>query len=266
MWVNTNIAADGKPDNSKWRLCLDFIDGIDVQVISPQSYQAPDECDIEIRRSDTNSHDIYKGGSHWRRLSAADIAAFNSGGNTPPPDPDPDPNHPGNVDQFGIKMIYPTKDNGQTWFQNNNPEADGRLISIEETITRTGDYFVAIPQTGGVTLPVTTTFGTFGRPACEDVDWSNFENQGNVFTSDDWRNVEITALVFPQELNTNNNEPADFDWAFEARVITGELVVPAGCCSIFRYAAVLLMTNTGSNIGKVRFSKVPQSKVTPQGS
>ena len=49
MWVNTSIAADGKPNNSAWRLCLDFIDGIDVEVIDPQTYEAPDECDLEIQ-------------------------------------------------------------------------------------------------------------------------------------------------------------------------------------------------------------------------
>ena len=84
MWVDTDpINPTTNRPNNNWRLCFDFIDGIDVQVISPQSYQAPDEQDCEIRRSDTNSHDIYGLGTivtnsgegdpglHLRRMGSA---------------------------------------------------------------------------------------------------------------------------------------------------------------------------------------------------
>ena len=68
MWVNEDIAEDGKPNNEKWNLAFDFIDGVDVQVIDPQDYQSPDECDIEVRRSDTKDHIVFSGGNHVREL------------------------------------------------------------------------------------------------------------------------------------------------------------------------------------------------------
>ena len=252
-----HIAADGRPNNASWRLVLDFIDGVDVEVIDPQDYQAPDECDLEIRRSDTDSHDIYAGGHHWRKLSAADIAAFNSGGTTPPPPPPPPPTGT-NIDPLGVKMIYPTKENGQTWFQNDNPEADGRLIS-QEVITRVGDYFISSAEIGGATTYlITTDFGDLGQLPCaaQDSNWSTFASQGNIFTNEDWRDVEMTILVYPQELNTTAGvEPDDFDFGLQARSSSFELGQPTGCCGIFRYAAALLTTNTGANIGRVRFNK-----------
>lgn len=68
MRVNTDIAEDGTPDNSKWRLVYDFIDGVDVKVIQPQDYVMKGTMDAEVRRSDTNKHTVYKGGLHVRPL------------------------------------------------------------------------------------------------------------------------------------------------------------------------------------------------------
>src|SRR5688500_3072697 len=64
MWVDRNpINTTTNRPNNNWELALDFIDGIDVEVIDPQTYQAPDEQDCEVRRSDTNSHDVYGTGT-----------------------------------------------------------------------------------------------------------------------------------------------------------------------------------------------------------
>lgn len=70
MWINDDPidAATNKVKNENWQLALSFIDGIDVEVIDPQSFSAPDECDIEIRRSDTREHVVWGGGQHIRRL------------------------------------------------------------------------------------------------------------------------------------------------------------------------------------------------------
>lgn len=59
MWVGENpLDANNKPTND-WKLAFDFIDGKDVNVIDPQSFSAPDEQDCEVRRSDTERHDVY---------------------------------------------------------------------------------------------------------------------------------------------------------------------------------------------------------------
>ena len=70
MWVNEDPIDEvtKKVKNENWKLALQFIDGVDVQVIDPQNYSAPDTCDIEIRRSDTKQHEVWGGGQHIRRL------------------------------------------------------------------------------------------------------------------------------------------------------------------------------------------------------
>ena len=80
MWVNeTPLGADGKPNNTTWKLVYDFIDGQDgIEVIQPRDYKMGGSMDAEVRRSDTDSHEVYKGGLHVRPLGD---------GGTPPPQP-----------------------------------------------------------------------------------------------------------------------------------------------------------------------------------
>jgi hypothetical protein len=79
MWVNTDIDSsgkpdnskwrqvyDGKPDNSKWRQVYDFVDGKDEKVIQPQDFVMNGTMDVEVRRSGTKKHEVYKGGLHVR--------------------------------------------------------------------------------------------------------------------------------------------------------------------------------------------------------
>lgn len=62
MWVDKNaINASGKPSNN-WELVYDFIDGVDVQVIQPQTFVTKGTMDAEVRRSDTNTHDVFGDG------------------------------------------------------------------------------------------------------------------------------------------------------------------------------------------------------------
>jgi calcineurin-like phosphoesterase family protein len=86
MWVNTDIATDGKPDNTKWKLVLDFIDGVDVKVIQPQTFRMTGTMDVEVRRSGTKSHEVYAGGLL--------IRPFGSSTTPPPPPPPPTENCP----------------------------------------------------------------------------------------------------------------------------------------------------------------------------
>ena len=81
MWVDRDPIdpSTNRPRNN-WELVFDFIDGVDVQVIEPQSYQAPDEQDCEVRRSDTEDHEIFAGGLHVRRIGTA---LPDGGGSTP---------------------------------------------------------------------------------------------------------------------------------------------------------------------------------------
>ena len=83
MYVDKDaVGPDGKPKNN-WELVYDFIDGVDAQVLNPQSYVLPDEWDCEVRKSGTQKHTIVGGGLHVRALG--------DGNPNPNPDPDPDP-------------------------------------------------------------------------------------------------------------------------------------------------------------------------------
>lgn len=62
MWVDRNAINDANKPANNWELVYDFIDGVDVKVINPQDYEAPDEIDAEVRRSGTQQHDIYGDG------------------------------------------------------------------------------------------------------------------------------------------------------------------------------------------------------------
>ena len=127
----------------------------------------------------------------------------------------PPTNQPGNIDRFGIKMIYPTKTDGQTWFQNNDPDNDGRLVSDEEVITRVGDYFVSTLQSNGTAyLRVLTEFGDLGLSNCTE-NYADLDATGNVFRTEDFKNVEITILVYPQEHAPN--APTNDSFSVEAR-------------------------------------------------
>lgn len=63
MWVDEDPidVATGKPKNN-WKLACDFVDGVDATVIDPQSFSAPDEQDCEVRRSNTEQHDVFGDG------------------------------------------------------------------------------------------------------------------------------------------------------------------------------------------------------------
>ena len=64
MWVDEDpIDATTKKPKNNWRLVYDFIDGIDVKVIQPQTYKMTGSMDAEVRRSDTGRHDIYGAGT-----------------------------------------------------------------------------------------------------------------------------------------------------------------------------------------------------------
>lgn len=66
MWVDKNaINASGKPNNN-WELVYDFIDGVDAQVIQPQTFVTKGTMDCEVRRSDTNTHDVFGDGKVYQ--------------------------------------------------------------------------------------------------------------------------------------------------------------------------------------------------------
>lgn len=68
MWVDEDPidVATGKPKNN-WKLAFDFIDGVDVNVIDPQTFSAPDEQDCEVRRSNTEQHDVFGDGKIYEK-------------------------------------------------------------------------------------------------------------------------------------------------------------------------------------------------------
>jgi Calcineurin-like phosphoesterase len=245
MWVDTSGLMNGRPQN-QWRLVYDIVDSGQIM----GDYPNPNfEHDLENRVSDTDEVTSYGGGLHWRKLIAGDSA--NDTGNTNPPPPPP---QSGNSVIGGVKMIYPPKEDGQFWFQDDDPEHDGRVVSDEEVINKVGDYFVASSEEeGDVFLRILTTLGD---PFSDcNVDYSELDDAGTAFTADDWKNVEMTIFVYPQEVAQTSNEN-DTIFSIEARssFSLDRNTIPS-CCAEYRYAGVMYCDDSGTNRGRVRFTK-----------
>jgi hypothetical protein len=91
MWVDTDpLNAQNRPNNN-WTLVYDITDNPTRDILA--DYDAPDEQEIELRVSDTDTADFYGGGVHVRRLRrpedlvpcVPDGGGGGGGGGTEPP-------------------------------------------------------------------------------------------------------------------------------------------------------------------------------------
>jgi len=112
-----------------------------------------------------------------------------------------------NVDQFGIKKLYPTKNGGEEWFMNmNNPLSDSRF-NPQNTITKNPDGSWKMKATQ-VRMAVYTSTG-FDPNDIPTLDHSVIASKGYMLAPNDWRNFEMTQYVkvntFPSDDNFSPN-------------------------------------------------------------
>jgi hypothetical protein len=153
--------------------------------------------------------------------SITEVDIFASGGSQPPP--------PGSdVDQFGIRKIYPTQGNeNDQWFMNmNNPSSDPR--TSPPGLTRNpGDCTTTDPCWGvsstQVRYGVFTTSGY--QPNIIELDHGVLAQRGYMQSPNDWKNVEMTGYV---RLVDDNTDSENFAWYARGGRHTGS-GSPEGC-------------------------------------
>ena len=106
-----------------------------------------------------------------------------------------------NVDQFGIKKLYPTKSGGEQWFMDmNNPLGDSRF-NPQNTITKNPDGSWKMKSTQ-VRMNVYTSTG-YDSDDIPTLDHSTLASKGYMLRANDWRNFEMTQYV---KVNTSPSD------------------------------------------------------------
>jgi hypothetical protein len=169
------------------------------------------------------------GNSQNSWASIAELDVFGSGGGT------------SDLDKFGIKKLYPTKNNGEEWYLNmNNPTSDSRF-NPQNTITKNPDGSWKMKATQ-VRMAVYTSTGYDG----DDIPTLNhgtMATKGYMLAQNDWKNFEMTQYV---KVNTS---PSDDNFSPNGRGgrHTGS-GAPEGCEGSSMKGDVFFS-------GKVRFAK-----------
>jgi len=111
------------------------------------------------------------------------------------------------IDQFGIKKLYPTKSGGEQWFMDmNNPLGDSRF-NPQNTITKNPDGSWKMKSTQ-VRMNVYTSTG-YDQDDIPTLHHSTIASKGYMLAPNDWRNFEMTQYVkvntFPGDDNFSPN-------------------------------------------------------------
>jgi len=115
------------------------------------------------------------------------------------PLPPPPPPTTG-TDKFGVKMLYPSKLNGEAWYFNPDTlvsKTDPRVITEISTSELHKNIDGSIKVLKSVEAEnrfyITTSTG-YNHSACSQ-SWATNQSRGYMQAPNDWRNVEITSLV-----------------------------------------------------------------------
>ncbi|WPB76240.1 discoidin domain-containing protein [Archangium violaceum] len=139
--------------------------------------------------------------------SITDIAAITGGTTTPTPDPTPPTTPPATgTDSFGVKMIYPTKTGGETWFLKDNALSDTRF-DPQDTITRNADGSWKMKSTQ-VRMHALTSTG-YDAKKIPTYDRDVLAGRGYMQAANDWKNVEMTGFI---KVNAVSDASDNFAW------------------------------------------------------
>ena len=97
------------------------------------------------------------------------------------------------TDKFGVKMVYPTKTNGEQWFMNMADADSDKRLDIGNSITKNSDGSWKI-KSSQVRMNVHTSAG-YDPDDIDTYNQKTLATQGYMQSSKDWRNVEITGYV-----------------------------------------------------------------------
>src|SRR5690606_31579041 len=112
------------------------------------------------------------------------------------PEEPQEPQEPGNpgsgLDRFGVKMIYPSKPGGESWFLGDDPNRDSRF-DPQNTVSRNSDGSWKM-RSDKVRMNVFTSSG-YNPSRIRTFNRDQLAAQGYMQDPNDWRNVEITGYV-----------------------------------------------------------------------
>jgi len=123
-------------------------------------------------------------------------------------------------DKFGIREIYPTKENGEEWFMNSSPEDDSHF-SPQTQLSENSDGSFKVKSTK-VRMGVFTSSG-YQPSEISTLDHSEIAAEGYMQSPNDWRDVEITGYV-----KVNSGSGDNFAWYARGGRHTGS-GNPEGC-------------------------------------
>lgn len=105
-------------------------------------------------------------------------------------------------DKFGVKIVYPTKTNGEQWFMNMaDADSDSRL-DVGNSITKNSDGSWKI-KSSKVRMNVLTSAG-YDPNDIDTYNQKTLATEGYMQSSKDWKNVEITGYVKFNSASSNN--------------------------------------------------------------
>jgi hypothetical protein len=111
-------------------------------------------------------------------------------------------------DVFGVKMIYPTKSGGETWFMKEAADLDPRF-DPQKPIKRNGDGSWKM-QDVQVRMQVHTSASSRNaEPVVPTYNRNQLAQKGYMFTRRDWKNIEMTGFV---KLNRTSDTTDGFTW------------------------------------------------------
>jgi F5/8 type C domain-containing protein len=137
----------------------------------------------------------------WASIS--EMAAA-TGTTTPTPTPTPTPTT--GTDAFGVKMLYPTKTGGETWFLKDAALTDARF-DPQDTITRNTDGSWKMKSTQ-VRMHALTSTG-YDAKKIPTYDRDVLAGRGYMQAANDWKNVEMTGFI---KVNAVSDASDNFAW------------------------------------------------------
>ncbi|OJT25352.1 carbohydrate-binding protein [Archangium sp. Cb G35] len=141
----------------------------------------------------------------WASIS--EMAAITGGTTTPPTEPTPPTTPPATgTDVFGVKMLYPTKTGGETWFLKDAALTDSRF-DPQDTITRNADGSWKM-KSSQVRMHALTSTG-YDSNKIPTYDRDVLAGRGYMQAANDWKNVEMTGFI---KVNAVSDASDNFAW------------------------------------------------------
>ena len=151
-----------------------------------------------------------------------------------------------NNDKFGVSELYPTANNGETWFFNSSHPMDGQFDPNKANISRNSDGIWHVEP--GITrmLAFTKSSGYLSdaiRSNLTTYNYSQLSQIGYWYKPSDWKNVEITGYFKPLTTEGYN------DTSLVSRSVRHSTNVNDGCGGSSYH------NNIGIGNGTFRFKK-----------